>query len=607
MPTLLHRLNRWAIDNPDVPAQTYFKDGKWVEISSREFRNRVYYLALFLESQGVKKDDIGCILSTNRPEWVHTELALCLLQAKSAGLYPNSTQQDIQFILQDTRAKVLAVQNLEFFKKTQFETTNLPQSIKLVLCFSDQDCNEKAMAGAVSYTHAIEQGRKIAESNGQKKIDDFLAHLNPKVGSFLIYTSGTTGSPKGAVLSQDNLAFTSDLASNYWMLPISEGILFSFLPLCHIAEKLQCEGVGISQRFNVYFCTKFESLLQEIVEVQPTLLLCVPRLWEKMMEGVLTKVRRSSGMQKILATWALSQGEKLAQAKFNPSNNKKLGILDKAQWKIADTLVLRKIRHALGLSRAHTLASGAAPLPAHVSKWFRFLNLEILEDFGQTESTGVICMTQRNVECAGTVGKPVPGIEFKLAGDGEILTRGRHVFSGYYNDLRATKMVLSEDGWLATGDLGETTSAGMIRIRGRKKEIMKTSGGKMIAPLAIEESLKRSTMVSQACLVGDGKKYVSALLTLTEDQLDQLRKAKGPLHEDFIEDPAVLTEIRRHISSVNENLASFEQVKKFTVLSKEFSVLEGEMTPTLKIKRSVIETKYRVLIDKMYPEISADS
>ncbi|MGZ3697552.1 MAG: AMP-binding protein, partial [Bdellovibrionota bacterium] len=263
-------------------------------------------------------------------------------------------------------------------------------------------------------------------------------------------------------------------------------------------------------------------------------------------------------------------------------------------------LVLSKIRHALGLGHADTLASGAAALAPHISKWFRCIGLEILEDFGQTETTGVICMTQRGVESAGTVGKPVPGMEVKLAEDGEMLTRGRHVFKGYYKDDANTALAIEMDGWLHTGDLAELDSRGLYRIKGRKKEILKTSGGKMVAPLPIEEELKAASIISQVCMVGDGRKYLAALITLSEGALGELKNKPGALSGATVQDSETLKQVQSHVDALNQKLSSYEQIKKFAIIPREFSIEDGEMTPTLKMKRNVIETRFRDLIDQMY-------
>ncbi|WP_437318441.1 AMP-dependent synthetase/ligase [Sorangium sp. So ce385] len=597
MSTVLHRLDQWANESPYAPAQRYKSGGEWTTLTARDLRDRVHHLALFLESRGFDASQIGAILSYNCPQWVHVDLAALLVGGKSAGLYPNSTAKDIHYILTHTEATLLSVQNREYFQKISGEKgeSAVPDSVRWILVF---DGDTSIAPKAISYESALAEGRALAQRPGAKTYADYLAKIDPKAGAFLIYTSGTTGNPKGAMISHDNLAYTSDIVAKYWGLPFARGTMFSFLPLCHIAEKLQNVGVGITQRYAVNFCSKFENVSVELPEVQPTLLLCVPRLWEKMMEGVMAKVRGGKGAKKKLAEWALSVGARVAEAKYA---KRAPSPLDALQLKLADRLVLGKVRAALGLGKAEMLASGAAALAPHISTWFRALGLEILEDFGQTESTGVICMTEPGVESAGTVGKPVPGVEFKLADDGEILTRGRHVFVGYYKDEAATAAAL-EDRWLHTGDLGEWNERGQLKIRGRKKEILKTSGGKMIAPLPIEEKLKAAEIISQVCMVGDGRKYVSALITLTEAKLAEL-KGRGALSSDAaITTPEVVDQVKAHIDALNAGLASFEQIKKFTVLGREFSVQDGEMTPTLKMKRNVIEQRFRGVIDQMYAE-----
>jgi long-chain acyl-CoA synthetase len=593
MPTVLHRLAQWADAEPQAPAQRYKKEGIWETLTAREYCDRVYSLALWLESQGLSPKDVGCIFAPNSYHWAHLELAITLTGARSAGIYPNSTTKDVQYVIRHAECRFLVVSNQEFYDKV-CGPDGLPTGIEKVIVFEGE---ASFSAKAISYEKALEEGRRLAKQPGAKKMADFLAKIDPLGPAFMIYTSGTTANPKGAFLSHDNLVYTSDIVSKFWGLPQGRNsMLFSFLPLCHIAEKLQAIGVGISRNYCVSFATKFDNVAKELPEVQPTLLLCVPRLWEKMMEGVMNKLSRSSGTKQKLAMWALSVGEKRAEekyaGKFNP--------FTVAQYQIADKVILSKIREALGLGRAQMLASGAAALPAHVSKWFHKIGLEILEDFGQTETTGVVCMTEPGVDCSGTVGKPLPGLDFQIADDGEILTRGRHVFIGYFKDENATAAAM-EGGWLHTGDLGELDSRGYVKIRGRKKEIIKTSGGKMVAPLPIEEELKTSPLISQACMVGDNRKFLAVLVTLSEDKMVELQARGGKiLAEKTITAPEIVGEVKKAIDALNSKLASYEQIKRFAVLSKEFSINDGEMTPTLKMKRNVIESHYKDVIDSMY-------
>ena len=589
--TVLHRLSDWAKATPHAPAQRTRVGNQWKMLTAREYLERVFYLGVYLESKGLKPGEITAILSYNCMEWVHLQLATLLVRGNCAGLYPNSTTKDIHYILNHTEASVLGVQNKAYFEKITVEGNSLPDSIRLIIVF---DVDTSFHSKAVGYAAAIEEGKKLATG---KSAEEYLAKLDPFTLSFIIYTSGTTGNPKGAMLSHDNFAFTADQIAKRWKLPFGgESSLFSFLPLCHVAEQLHSVAVGISQRYLVTYCTKIENVLTELNAVEPELLLCVPRFWEKMMEGVVSKIERGKGPKKVLAIWALGVGKRVQDARIHRRTPSPVDVL---AHPLADKLVLSKIRKALGLRHANLLASGASPLPAHVSKWFRGLGLEILECYGLTESTGMVSITLPGIDCSGTVGKPMEGCEFKLGEDGEILSKGRNIFLGYLKDEANTKIAI-EDGWLHTGDLGEWNSAGLLRIVGRKKEIMKTSGGKMIAPVPIEEKLKEATFISQACLVGDNRKYLSALITLSESALHDLMAKPGGTKDGVVTEVEILAQVQGQFDRVNKSLASFEQIKKFTVLDREFSVDGGEMTPTMKMKRNVIEQRYRPLIDQMY-------
>ncbi len=592
--TVLHRLSQWAKEAPSAAAHRYYSNttGTWKTLTAKEVAERVYFLALFLESKGITSADTGAILSYNCMEWIHQDLAMLLLGSKSAGLYPNAVTKEIQYILGHNKASVLAVQNKDYFKKIVEERgeAGLPESVKLIITF---DGDVSISPKAVAYKTAISEGRKLSAEKGVKTFEQFLEKLDPHAAAFMIYTSGTTGNPKGALLSHDNIVFASDTVIRTWKLP-QTGSMFSFLPLCHIAEKMQSIGVAISRRYLVSFATKFDNVSKELPIVEPTLLLCVPRLWEKMMEGVMTKVSEAPKAKKALTEWAIAVGNRVAEAKFS---GKLPNPVDMIQFQIAERLVLGKVRKLLGLGKTQIAASGAAPLPPHVARWFRIFGVEIYECYGMTESTAVLCLTEPGVESAGTVGKPIAGQEFKLAEDGEILARGRNVFVGYLNDDVATAGTI-KDQWLHTGDLGEWTPTGLIRIKGRKKEVLKSSGGKMVAPSPIEERLKEVPVISQVCMVGDNRKYFSALITLNESALKKI--ATSNFKNGLCTEEELVREIGLHVENLNKSLASFEQIKKFAILDREFSIIEGEMTPTLKMKRNVIESKFKGVIDQLY-------
>jgi len=589
--TILHRLRDWALTSPEAPAQSYKSEkGIWKTLSAQEYYERTQSLAYYLESEGFGEKDIGAIFSYNCKEWPQTELAMGLIRMKCVGLYPNSVTKEVHYILNHTQASLIAVQNEEYFKKLVLEGYQIPACVRKIIVFEGKADFSPL---AISFEEVLKRGRSLMSA---KNINTYLERLDVHEPAFLIYTSGTTGNPKGAMLSHDNLVFASDLVIKRWQLPFQSGSLFSFLPMCHIAEQLHSVGVGISQRYLTYYCTKFDNVSTELLEAEPTLLLCVPRVWEKMMEKVQLTISHAPLMRKALATWAIWQGGDKMKSKFEDRSR---GRIAQVADFLAAQLVLSKVRKKMGLGRATILASGAAPLPAHVSRWFRSIGLEILECYGMTETTAVISITLPGKDCAGTVGKPLDGCEFKFAPDGEIWTKGRHIFLGYYKDPENTAATL-EDGWLKTGDLGEWTKEGYVKIRGRKREIMKTSGGKMIAPVPIEEQLKVAEFISQVCLVGDNRKYLSALITLAEGTLKQLNDKKAKIEKGLIIDQEILTKVKAEIARVNQSLSSYEQVKKFAVLDREFSIVEGEMTPTMKMKRSTIESRFKTVIDGFY-------
>ncbi len=601
--TLLHRLAAWAETNPDQPAQLALNpQGGWDTLTVKQYDDSVYWLALFFQSRGMTPQDIGTIFSYNCPAWTHCDLAPGLLGAKSAGIYPNSTMKEIHYVLEHTESRFLAVQNKEYYLKLvgPQEEHPLPERITTLLVF-EGDCVFSPKA--ISYQAALAQGQKLAAALETNSKRAYLDRLDPQAAAFIIYTSGTTGNPKGALLSHDNLVFAVDQVAQTWSLPMGRGTLFSFLPLCHIAEKLQNLGAGISQRYTSYYCSKFENVGREMPLVQPSILVCVPRLWEKMMEGVQMKLDQTPQARKLLVLWAMGVGRNYMREFYSPRG---VSWLTAAQFALASQLVLKKIKAALGLLKVEAVASGAAMLSPHIVHWFHGLGIEINEDFGQTETSGILSLTERNQDCAGTVGRAPAGVELVLAEDGEIFTRGRHVFLGYLKDDVATQKTLVRRGegalWLATGDLAEITQAGYVRIRGRKKEILKTSGGKMVAPTPIEEELKAAPIISQVCLVGEGQKHLAALITLSEGKLTELAKNSPEVLEGaVVTAPEVVAQVKQYVDALNQTLASYEQIKKFSILSREFSIAAGEMTPTLKMKRSVIEKNYQDLIQKFYP------
>lgn len=603
--SLLLRLFKWADDMPNAPAQAFKIDGQWQTISVQEMANRVLHLANFFSLKGIGPGKVGLIYSNNRPSWVQSDLALMLAGAASSGIYPNSSARQMNYILQHSEAEVLIIDNLESFEKLLKNNCSYQNTDSASLCsentftnFYDKtlsvlspylklvivlDSDEKELpSGLISIAEVL----RVGKTCGKLETPQFLEKINKIQPAVLIYTSGTTGVPKAVVLSHQNLAFASNCYAQSWEAPPS-GKLFSFLPLAHIAERITNLGIGITNRYTVYFCSNAMVIASELKEVQPTIALSVPRLWDKLKEGVERRIIKMPRHQQRLIHWAMQKAKHYYSLKIksNPiiKNNPISWWLSLQYW-LADLLVLRKIRTQLGLLEAKRIVSGAAALSSATLEWYRGIGILIIEAYALSETSGVLSCGKPNEDTANTVGVPYAGIELALAADGEIITRGPHIFCEYFKDPLASSSMI-KDGWLYTGDIGVFDSNGYLKILGRKREIIKNAEGKMISPLFIEAQLEEHFFIDQAIVVGNEKPYLVALITLLDSR---------PLSEE------VLRIIQDHIDVINRNCASHERIKKFRILERSLSIEQEEITPTFKIKRSFIEQKFQSEISSMY-------
>ncbi|MCB9504333.1 MAG: long-chain fatty acid--CoA ligase, partial [Deferribacteres bacterium] len=479
----------------------------WREFTWQDYLNYVEKVAGGLLQAGVTTSDKICIVSNNCPEWLFIGVATQSLGAWLVPIYPNSTPDQLQYIVEHSGAKVLFVEDDEQMTKAaklQLESTQLELIVRI---FPDKN----SLPANKLFKHFLQQGEHYGHANPgflQKNI----AALSPESPAGIIYTSGTTGHPKGVLLSQRNILFeTASLLTMHDY--IWEEDTISFLPLSHIAEQLQNFCIGISAGFRTSFVQNMQTVKDDLLEVRPTVFFSVPRLYEKVRAGILETVAVSSPIKKFLFNWAIQGGEKM---RVYRNSTKDTPFTVKLIWRLVDKIVLGKIRVKLGLNRVKLFISGAAPLPIEVSRFFGALGIDIYEAFGQTECTGVCSATMQHKTVPGAVGAVLPGCEVRIAEDGEILVKGDNLFAGYLNNEAATQEVL-RDGWLHTGDIGFFDDNNYLHITDRKKDILVTAGGKNIAPQNIESLLKCYPGIGHVAVIGDRKKYLTCLVTLDKE------------------------------------------------------------------------------------------
>ena len=584
-------LKQVAKYSSDRVALRFKKDGLWQEYTWEDYYDQVEKVAGGLAKLGIGPQDKVCLLSTNCPEWLFISLAVQSLGAYLVPVYPSNTPEQVKYLVEHSEAKLLFVEDPDQLCKTDGWRNELNNLEKTILLFNEPP------AGVMKYDELIRLGtEKQNATSGFLKQQ--IEKLTPDSPIGIIYTSGTTGPPKGAILTQKNIVFEITSLMTRYDTAYEEETL-SFLPLSHIAEQVLTIYVGIILANIVSFARSLETVRDDLVEVRPTLFFSVPRLYEKVYSGILETVSVSSFIKRSLFNWAVKVGE---NTRICRNSTKHMPFIAGIKWAVANRLVFSKIRQKLGLDRTGFFASGAAPLSAEVSRFFGAMGIDILEVFGQTECTAVCNSTLPGKTVAGAVGPPVPGCEVAIAEDGEIVTRGDNVFSGYWKDKNTTDEVL-KDGWLYTGDIGFFDEDGYIHITDRKKDIIITAGGKNVTPQNIETQLKSFPGVSQAVVIGDKRKHLTCLFTLDMDGLSKLCNQLGIAVMNAVEaiqNQSIIARFQEYVDKINAELASFETIKYFRILPNDFSVETGELTPTLKMKRQVINQKYKEIIDSMY-------
>ena len=570
----------------DLPAAHVRRDGAWQALSWRAYTELARRVARALIALDVQRHQATCILGFNRVEWVAFLLGTQAVGAAPAGIYTTCSPGEVQYIIHHAEAAVVLVENAAQFAKIAQERERLP-GLRHVVLMQGAAVDDPL---ALTWEAFLARGDAVPES----AVDERVRQIDPEDTATYIYTSGTTGTPKAVMLSHHTVLWTAGALSSL-ITYVQEDCLVSYLPLSHIAEQMLSIYLPITTGTQLYFAEALEKLPDNLKEVQPTVFFGVPRIWEKFHAAVRGRLAQLTGAKKRLLEWAMGVARRVhALANRGAAPPPLLAL----QYRLAQRLVLRKLKTALGLGRVKYCSSGAAPIAQDVLEFFSGLDIVIFEVYGQSEDCAPTSINFPGHVRFGTVGKPLAGTEVRLAEDGEILVRGPHVFKGYFKDPAATAETLI-DGWLHSGDLGSFDADGYLRIIGRKKEIIITAGGKNIAPKNIEAALKNHPLVEEAVVIGDRRRFLSALLTLQGPAASAWlgeRGHSGAPHEH----PELLAELDRWVETVNREFARVEQVRKFRVLPRSLTQEDGELTPTLKLKRRVIDRNWSGPIEAMY-------
>ncbi len=568
-------------------------DGKYQGITYEKFKEETEYLAYGLASLGILSQDKVAIISENRPEWVYADMAILGLGAIDVPLYPSLTSDSIEFILNNSESKAIIVSN-KFQLNKVLKIRSKCSKLKYIIVLNEKDTIEEDPK-IITFKEAQSKGNKLRQddpsyfksSRAKVKKDDLCT---------IIYTSGTTGEPKGVMLTHWNILSNSKAALE--ILPIHESdVWLSFLPLCHIFERMGGYYTGFASGGTMCYAEGIEAVATNLMEVKPTLMTSVPRLFERIYSKVIKNVESQSSSKQKIFYWALNVGKNYAQATKSEDVSVALSI----QYKLANKLVLQKIREKTG-GNLRFFISGGAALARELGEFFEALGIIIIEGYGLTESSPVITANRLDDFKFGSVGKVMPGVEVKIAPDGEILARGPNIMQGYYKNRKETDAVL-KDGWLHTGDIGVFDADGFLVITDRKKHLFKTTAGKYIAPTPIENLFVSSKFIDQFVLIGDSRMFLSALIVPDFESVREYadsHKIPYNSNEDLAKNSEIYTLIEKDMTKFQKQLANYEKVRKFVLLEKPFSIETGEITPSMKIKRKFVEERYRNLIEEMY-------
>ena len=595
--TLPGRLVNLARQRPGDPALREKRLGVWQERTWAEYADEVVATAIAMLDLGVQAGDHVAILSENREEWVFADLAAQAIGARSVGVYPTNPAPEVAYVLNHSESVVVVCEDQEQLDKV-LEIRDETPAVRAVLVVDPRGTRNYDDPRLIRWEDFLAGGREQLEDR-YAEILERIAALDPDEPCMIIYTSGTTGPPKGAMVCPRNITSSSDASVEAFGYSEHELVL-SYLPLCHVAEKIFTLYLPMATGACVHFGESIDTVADDLREVSPTVFVGVPRIWEKMHSSILVRVQDTSWLKRKLFEFFSERGQRLAKKR---QAGQRWNVFERLLWRIGDLLVYRPLQERLGLRRCWFPVSGAAPVAPELLWWFHGVGIRIGEGYGQTESSGVSHSTHPDLIKIGTVGTTIPGVECKLSDEGEVLVRGDSVFVGYLHNPEATAKTIDEDGWLHTGDIGEIDEDGYLTITGRMKDIIITAGGKNLSPEQIENALKTSPYIKEAVTIGDRRKFVSALIQIDADNVGNWASRRGIAYTSFADlasKPEVVDLVDKEIREVNKGLAKVENVRAFRLLPKELHQDDEELTATQKVRRTTFHDRYAELIEEMY-------
>ncbi len=591
-PTTLVEVYEAVLRNhPKTDTLNFKRDGAWQTLSAAEMLRRARHIALGLHSLGFRQGDRVAILADSCVEWVLADQGCTFMGAVTVPVYPTLSGDQVKYIINDCAARAMFIFDGKKLDQIKSALDECPTIENIVLFNSEGTTAERVLSLA-----ELEARGQNLEAQQPQLGNELARAAKPDDLATIIYTSGTTGEPKGVMLTHSNMVSNLIDSSNHLEFGEDDSAL-SVLPLSHIFER-QAMNMYLHHGMSAYFGS-LDTLGEHLREVHPTILVGVPRIYEKILARVQDRAAEKGKLNAALVAWAIDVGRRWAQLK---ADKRRVPLWLELQHKLADLLIFEKLRQALG-GRIRILVSGSAPISDDVTLAFLGAGLPIVQGYGLTEASPVITAGRLNENRIGTAGKPIRNVEVRIAADGEIETRGPQVMRGYWNKPEENLAAFTEDGWLRTGDIGRFDADGYLTITDRKKELLKTSGGKYIAPQPIEQLIKGSRFVNQVVVIGDGRKFPAALIVPEWELLESYAKLKGldiKTRAEFCQHPRIIDLFERQIAERTQSLAQFEKIKRIALLDHELTLESGELTPTLKVKRRVIDEKYRDVIDQIY-------